>query len=206
MNTACAEDENNGMALTWMKNKAVTINNFIAGSIAVKANNHFYNRFICVGPHGEIFRYDKKHLFSYGKENNHYSPGNAPLTFSIGDWSIRAMVCYDLRFPVWSRNNDDYDVLLVVANWPQARIHHWDALLRARAIENQCYVVAVNRVGTDGNNLVYNGHSVVYDMNGQLLLNLEDAAGIGSVTLDKDILTAFRQQYRFLQDRDAFSL
>ena len=206
MNTSFAEDAKDGDALRWMKKKAATLNTFVAGSIAVKANNHFYNRFICVGPLGEIFQYDKKHLFSYGKENNHYSPGNAPLTFSIGDWRIRAIVCYDLRFPVWSRNNDDYDVLLVVANWPQARIHHWDALLRARAIENQCYVVAVNRVGTDGNNLVYNGHSVVYDMNGQLLLNLEDAAGIGSVTLDKDILTDFRKQYRFLQDRDAFSL
>lgn len=206
MNTTFAEDEKQGVALTWMKKKAAALNTFIAGSIAVKAGEQFYNRFICVGPQGEIFQYDKKHLFSYGKENNHYAPGNKQLTFSIQDWKIRAIVCYDLRFPVWSRNNDDYDVLLVVANWPQARIHHWDALLRARAIENQCYVAAVNRIGTDGNHLVYNGHSVVYDMNGQLLLDLEDAAGIGSVTLDKDILTQFRQQYRFLQDRDAFSL
>ena len=204
MNTTFAEDEKEGVALTWMKKKAAALNTFIAGSISVKADNHFYNRFICAGPNGEIFQYDKKHLFSYGKENNHYSPGNKQLTFSIQDWKIRAIVCYDLRFPVWSRNNDDYDVLLVVANWPQVRIHHWDALLRARAIENQCYVAAVNRIGTDGNHLIYNGHSVVYDMNGQLLLDLEDKEGIGSVTLNKDILTQFRQQYRFLQDRDAF--
>jgi len=206
MNTAFAEDEKEGVAITWMKKQAVALNTFIAGSIAVKAGNQFYNRFICVGPKGEISQYDKKHLFSYGKENNHYSPGNKQLTFSIHDWKIRAIVCYDLRFPVWSRNNDDYDLLLVVANWPQARIHHWDALLRARAIENQCYVAAVNRIGTDGNNLIYNGHSVVYDMNGQLLLDLAEKEGMGSVTLDKEILTQFRQQYRFLQDRDAFSL
>ena len=124
------------------------------------------------------------------------------MTFQIGDWKIMPIICYDLRFPAWCRNVDDYDVLLVVANWPQARIHHWDALLRARAIENQCYVVAVNRVGKDGNNLVYNGHSTVYDMNGNAILEMESKEEIGRAELRKEDLLHFRNQYRFLQDRD----
>jgi predicted amidohydrolase len=193
-------------AFGWMKRKSAELQMHIAGSIAVKDGDQYFNRFYCVSPAGEIQRYDKKHLFSYGKEDHHYAPGHQQLTFQLGDWKIRAIVCYDLRFPVWCRNNDNYDILLVVANWPEARIHHWDALLKARAIENQCYVVGVNRVGTDGNQLDYPGHSAVYDMNGLGRLEMTSRVGIEKVILEKDQLTQFRTQYRFLQDRDQFSL
>ena len=194
------------IAFNWMKRKSAELQMHIAGSVAVKDGDQYYNRFYCVSPSGEFHRYDKRHLFSYGKEDHHYAPGHQQLTFQLGDWKIRAIVCYDLRFPVWCRNNDDYDILLVVANWPEPRIHHWDALLKARAIENQCYVVGVNRVGTDGNQLVYPGHSTVYDMNGQPRLEMASRVGIEKVTLEKEQLTHFRTQYRFLQDRDQFSL
>jgi predicted amidohydrolase len=189
-----------------MTRKSAELQMHIAGSVAVKDGDQYYNRFYCVSPSGEVHRYDKKHLFSYGKEDHHYAPGHQQLTFQLGDWKIRAIVCYDLRFPVWCRNNDNYDILLVVANWPEARIHHWDALLKARAIENQCYVVGVNRVGTDGNNLVYPGHSAVYDMNGLERLDMASRVGIEKVILEKDQLSHFRTQYRFLQDRDQFNL
>jgi len=206
MNTDEAAEEINGIALKWMLRKADELQTHISGSIAVKDGVQFYNRFYCVGPNGEQNQYDKKHLFSYGKEDHHYSPGQQQLTFQLGEWRIRAIVCYDLRFPVWCRNTDNYDILLMVANWPEARIHHWDALLTARAIENQCYVVGVNRIGTDGNKLVYNGHSAVYDMNGKAVLEMESKEGIGKAVLDKQSLIQFRQQYRFLQDRDQFTL
>ena len=199
-------DDADGIAFNWMKRKSAELKMHIAGSVAVKDSDQYYNRFYDVSPTGEIHRYDKRHLFSYGKEDHHYAPGHQQLTFQLGDWKIRAIVCYDLRFPVWCRNNDDYDILLVVANWPEARIHHWDALLKARAIENQCYVVGVNRVGTDGNQLVYPGHSAVYDMNGQPRLEMASQIAIGRVILEKEKLTHFRQQYRFLQDRDQFNL
>jgi predicted amidohydrolase len=186
-----------------MKQTAAQRNAHIAGSLSIKNHNAHYNRFFCFTPSGNFHHYDKKHLFSYGKEEQHYTAGDKRMTFEIRDWKIMPIVCYDLRFPAWCRNTVDYDILLVVANWPQARIHHWDALLRARAIENQCYVIAVNRTGTDGNNLVYNGHSAVYDMNGMQLLDMESAEDMGQVELHKDELQDFRQRYRFLQDRDA---
>ena len=116
------------------------------------------------------------------------------------------IVCYDLRFPVWCRNTDAYDLMVVVANWPIARIHHWDALLKARAIENQSFVAAVNRIGKDENGLQYNGHSGIYDMNGQEILSLGEKEGIGHLVLDKTVLTLYRDQFRFLQDQDPFTL
>jgi len=137
MHTATMAEENHGLAYTWMQTASTQHHMHIAGSIAVKDGDQFYNRFYCVSPNGDTHQYDKRHLFSYGKEDHHYSPGHQQLTFQIGEWKIRALVCYDLRFPAWCRNTDAYDVMVVVANWPEPRIHHWDALLRARAIENQ---------------------------------------------------------------------
>ena len=205
MHSAYAQDMH-GSALEWMIRKASVTQCHIAGSLAIKENGLRFNRFFCVSPQGDIHHYDKKHLFSYGRENQHYSPGSHPLTFKIGNWKIRAIICYDLRFPVWCRNTDAYDLLLVVANWPEARIHHWDTLLRARAIENQSYVVGVNRLGTDGNHLVYNGHSAGYDMNGHSLLEMGVGEGIGHLVMDMEKLKQFRLQYPFLQDQDKFSL
>lgn len=195
-----------GPALEWMQTQAARYDTAVAGSIAVKDGGQYYNRWYCVLPEGGITTYDKRHLFSYGREDQHYTPGNVQATLTWRGWKIRPIICYDLRFPVWMRNVDDYDLLVVVANWPQARIHHWDALLKARAIENQCYVAAVNRVGTDGNGLQYNGHSGVFDMNGQGILMCDETEGLKTVAIDRQALTAFREQFRFLQDRDHFRL
>ena len=196
-----------GPALQWMKDKAATYNIHIAGSVAVTEDRSCFNRFYIVSPVGEVHSYDKRHLFSYGNENQYYTPGREKMIFYLNQWRIRPIICYDLRFPAWCRYTDDYDILLVVANWPAARIHHWDALLPARAIENQSYVVAVNRAGTDGNNLHYPGHSRVYDMNGSVLWAMDESREVlEKVVLDKNALLDFRAQYPFLQDRDRFTL
>lgn len=194
-----------GPALLWMTEQAEKRNSALAGSIALRDGRHFYNRWYCVFPDGHIVQYDKKHLFSFGGEDLQYTPGNEKILLEIKGWKIRPIICYDLRFPVWCRNTDDYDLLIVVANWPTPRIHHWDALLKARAIENQCYVAAVNRIGTDGNNLPYCGHSSIYDMNGQDVVLFGEDEGFQTLTLDKSLLNTFRDKFRFLQDRDHFT-
>ncbi len=196
----------NGTAHQWMIQQAIKMNTPIAGSISVKEGSQYYNRWYCAYPDGKLTQYDKKHLFSYGKEHLHYTPGHSKAIFEINGWRIMPIICYDLRFPVWCRNTDSYDLMVVVANWPTPRIHHWDSLLKARAIENQSYVAAVNRIGEDGNGLAFNGHSSIYDMNGQQLLNLGEKEEVGTLILNKEILTSYREQYRFLQDRDPFSI
>ena len=193
-----------GPALSWMKQMAKEKNSVLAGSVSVKDGSQFYNRCYFTFPDNEVSHYDKKHLFSFGKEDQHYTPGADQITVDINGWKIRPIICYDLRFPAWCRNTVDYDLLLVVANWPVPRIHHWDALLKARAIENQSYVVGVNRTGTDGNGLAYNGHTSVYDMNGMQLLLLDEKETAVNIQLDHSTLKAFRDQFRFLQDRDKF--
>lgn len=199
-------EHTDGPSLHWMKRTAKDKNAVVAGSISTKSDHGFVNRFYFVFPGGDVVHYDKKHLFSYGREDQHYIAGHDQLDAVVNDWKIKPIICYDLRFPVWCRNTNDYDILLVVANWPAARIHHWDALLKARAIENQCYVVAVNRIGTDANGLHYSGHSTVYNMNGDQIVNMDEAAGVNSFSLTKASLYQFREQFRFLQDRDSFSL
>jgi predicted amidohydrolase len=197
---AAAPDK--GPAWQWMAEAAERTGSVICGSLAVADGGRFYNRFHAVGPEGPIAQYDKKHLFTYSGEDKAYTAGNARIAFTVKGWRIMPVICYDIRFPAWCRNTLDYDVLLVVANWPAARIHHWDALLRARAIENQCYVVAVNRTGTDGNGLSYPGHSAVYDMNGESVLFTGGGDGAFDAALDADALTAFRTRFPFLADRD----
>ncbi|MBK9982235.1 MAG: amidohydrolase [Saprospiraceae bacterium] len=195
-----------GPALNWMIENARRHNFVIGGSVAVEDNGQFFNRWYGVYPDGKVVSYDKKHLFSFGKEDLHYTPGQTRPLIEISGWKIMPIVCYDLRFPVWCRNTSGYDVLVVVANWPTPRIHHWDALLRARAIENQSYVAAVNRIGSDGNGLQYPGHSSIHDMNGSTLMDLKDQEGIGVYTLDQLALTQYRDHFRFLQDQDKFTV
>ena len=189
-----------------MMGKAQRMGKAICGSISTRDGNQFYNRFHCVFPDGQFFSYDKRHLFSYGKENLHYTPGAQRNIFNYDGWKIRPVICYDLRFPAWCRNTNEYDLLLIVANWPAARIHHWDVLITARGIENQCYVAAVNRVGQDGNQLQYPGHSQVVDMNGHSLLKMNADQTIGNSIISMDALRAFRDKFRFLQDRDHYIL
>lgn len=195
-----------GSALEWMLMQAKERNTAIAGSISVAEGTKYFNRWYCAFADGQVARYDKKHLFSYGREDQHYTAGNSKILIDIKGWKIMPVICYDLRFPAWCRNTDSYDLMMVVANWPVARIHHWDALLKARAIENQSYVAAVNRIGTDANGLQYNGHSAVFDMNGQEILSLGEKEGFAKLVLDKQLLNAYRDQFRFLQDRDPFTI
>ena len=195
-----------GTALSWMITNSKRLNTAIAGSVSVADGRKYYNRFYFVHPEGHVDQYDKKHLFSYGKENDHYQSGLERITIDYMGWKIMPIICYDLRFPVWCRNNVDYDLMIVVANWPSARVHHWDALIRARAIENQSYIAAVNRIGVDGNGLQYPGHSCIIDMNGNTVMELGEREVLGIFTLEKDLLTEYRQHFRFLQDQDAFEL
>lgn len=206
MQTDEVSENEPGPALSWMIAYAQKLNSAIAGSVSVEDKGQYYNRLYFVHPDGRVDHYDKKHLFSYGKEDDHYTPGNERKVIDYKGWRIMPVICYDLRFPVWSRNNLNYDLMIIVANWPAPRIHHWDALLKARAIENQCYLAAVNRIGKDGNGLEYPGHSAVIDMNGISLISMDDKAGVEKIAIEKDTLEHYREHYRFLQDRDAFQI
>ncbi len=196
-----------GETIKWMQKIALENNTAIAGSIIILEDNKYYNRFIFVHPSGEINKYDKRHLFVLIGEDKVYTSGKEKLIVTYKGWRICPLICYDLRFPIWSRNVEDYDVLLYVANWPKPRIAAWDALLKARSIENLCYTIGVNRVGIDGNNLEYSGHSVAYDSLGKKLThiktNLEDKAVI---TLSKKHINEVRNKLNFLNDKDAFEL
>jgi len=195
-----------GAAWAWMRDRAASLDAVICGSLAVRDGDRYVNRFYALFPDGSSATYDKRHLFAYGGEDAVYSPGDQRVRFRLGDWMVRPVVCYDLRFPAWCRNTGgDDDLLVVVANWPATRIHHWDALARARAIENQCYVAVVNRTGHDGNGLEYPGHSAVYDMNGEALLAPSTWPGRSDASLDRAALHAFRARFPFLADRDRLS-
>ena len=180
----------------------------IAGSIIIHEDDHFYNRLIWMLPNGEYGYYDKRHLFAYGDENNHYTPGDKRLIASVNGWKINLQVCYDLRFPVWSRQqaNDkpEYDVLVYVANWPERRNHAWKTLLAARAIENQCYVIGVNRTGNDGNNVYHSGNSSVINALGEVLYHKAHDEDIYTIQLDKQHLEETRSKFPFWKDADKF--
>ena len=192
--------------LQWMKRKASQRNCAIAGSIATKADGRFYNRFYFVHPDGNVQWYDKKHLFTYGGEHLHYTPGTERVVVTFRGVRILLQVCYDLRFPVWSRNRGDYDAVIYVASWPSSRAAAWKALLRARAIENQCYVIAVNRVGEDPN-CKYTGGSAIIDPYGQTLAACEDGmAGGASAIVDMEELETFRKKFPVLKDADSFTI
>ena len=195
-----------GDSVTWMRDMAVKRNAAVCGSIIIADKQQYFNRFICASPAGDLQCYDKRHLFRLADEQDHYAPGNELLTFDLKGWRICPMVCYDLRFPVWSRNRELYDLLLYVANWPDRRHHAWATLLRARAIENLSYVAGVNRTGTDGNDIPYAGGSSIIDFLGEDLANLEDHVGSASADLDLEKLTAFRDRFAFHKDADNFTI
>jgi len=194
-----------GSSITWMQETAVTANSSVCGSLIIEENGHYYNRFIQVSPDGDLQSYDKRHLFRLADEQHHFSPGSQKITIELNGFRICPMVCYDLRFPVWFRNRGDYDLLLCVANWPAVRRDAWNALLRARAIENQAYVAAVNVVGDDGNDVAYAGDSSVYGPEGETLVAASGAPGIFSHTLDKAALEDYRAAFPAWQDADRFS-
>jgi predicted amidohydrolase len=195
-----------GDSVAWMRDMAVKCDAAVCGSIIIADKQQYFNRFICASPAGDLQCYDKRHLFRLADEQDHYAPGNELLTFDLKGWRICPMVCYDLRFPVWSRNRGLYDLLLYVANWPDRRHHAWTTLLRARAIENLSYVAGVNRTGTDGNDIPYAGGSSIIDFLGEDLANLEDHVGSASADLDLEKLTAFRDRFAFHKDADNFTI
>ncbi len=188
--------------LQWMKQKSAEINAAIAGSVAVTSEGKYYNRFYFVKPDGSVSFYDKKHLFTYGGEHLRFTPGQERVVVEFRGVRILLEVCYDLRFPVWSRNRGDYDMILYVASWPTPRVSAWSALLVARAIENQCYVAGVNRVGEDPA-CKYCGSSVVIDPYGKVIASCEDGVECeATVEIDMNALEAFRKKFPVLNDAD----
>lgn len=212
MNTKALAEDMDGETVSWMKRVAAANKIIITGSIIIKENENFYNRLIWMLPNGQYGVYDKRHLFGFGNETEHYSAGNKRLIASVKGWKINLQICYDLRFPVWARqkpankNEAEYDVLIYVANWPERRSHAWKTLLCARAIENQCYVVGVNRVGDDGNNIYHSGNSMVIDPLGQVLYHKAEEEDIFTISLDKEKLNEVRNKFPFLKDGDDFNI
>ncbi len=207
MNANAVAENMEGKAVLWMLKQAEIKDALLIGSLLISENNIFYNRLVVAFPNGRIEYYDKRHLFSYAKEDHVFNPGKEKLIFEYKNFKICPLICYDLRFPVWARNTENYDLLIYVANWPNARIFAWETLLKARAIENLCYVVGVNRVGIDNNNLVYSGHSAVYNTMGETLLDFETGKqDIKTITLQKNHIIETRNKFRFLDDRDEFEI
>jgi predicted amidohydrolase len=197
----------NGETVQWMKNLAQQRNFVVAGSIIVHENEKLYNRFIWAFPDGKTEFYDKRHLFSYGKEHLHYAAGQKRVVLEYKGWRILPQICYDLRFPVWSRNQNDYDLAVYVASWPQPRTWVWEHLLVARAIENQAYVVGVNRVGVDGFGLHYDGKSKIIDPTGSVISPSENPVEqVLQATLNYQTLTQWRNAFPALSDRDEFAI
>ena len=207
MNPEQVAEEIDGKTVKWMQKKASEINSAISGSVIIKESDKFYNRFLFVHPSGKIDYYNKRHLFSLAGEDSVYTSGVEKVVIDYIGWKICPQVCYDLRFPVFARNVENFDLLLYVANWPKPRINAWDTLLKARAIENMCYTIGVNRVGKDANDLEYIGHSAAYDCLGALQGNeIEENEGVKLVQLDKQHIEVTRSKLNFLADRDNFTL
>ncbi len=196
-----------GPTHAWLLEQARRLGAVVTGSLIVQlADGSHRNRLLWARPDGEMLHYDKRHLFRMAGEHEHYSPGERQELFELKGWRVRPLICYDLRFPVWSRDPHDTDLLLYTANWPAPRRQHWNRLLPARAIENLCYVVAVNRIGEDGNALRYAGDSQVLDFQGDSLFNAADADGVFRVRLDAAALAAYRQRFPAYMDADRFEI
>ncbi len=196
-----------GPTLDWLRQQAETLGCALTGSVATATADGYRNRLLFVEPQGRVQQFDKRHLFRMGGEHQHYRAGGARALFEYRGWRILPLICYDLRFPVFSRNRNDYDLLLCVANWPAPRRHPWRTLLQARAVENLCYVAGVNRVGRDGAGLEYSGDSLLVDFKGEPLLDAAPGeAFIRSATLDGSALRQFREQFPAWLDADDFSL
>ncbi len=198
-----------GETVEWMKKISAEKKIILTGSLMVEENGKYFNRLIWMLPNGEFGIYDKRHLFGYAHENEHYSPGNKKLIASVKGWKINLQVCYDLRFPVWARQapgelENKYDLLINVANWPEKRSLAWKTLLRARAIENQSFVVGVNRVGEDGDEISYNGGSTIIDPLGEIMYQKDDEEDIFTFTIEKAKVSETRNRFPFWKDADDF--
>jgi predicted amidohydrolase len=210
-----------GETVQWMKRVAAEKKIILTGSVIIEDGGNYFNRLIWMLPNGQHGVYDKRHRFAYAGEDEHYTAGTKRLIASVKGWKINLLVCYDLRFPVWARQapsqpppkgeeknsaDAEYDVLIYVANWPEKRINAWKTLLQARAIENQCYVVGVNRVGNDGNDIHYSGESMIVDPMGEVLYTKKEDEDIFTMALDKTHLQNVREKLPFLKDADGFQI
>ena len=193
--------------VNWMKSMAAKKNSAVTGSVIIKEKDNYYNRLLFVHPSGETDIYDKRHTFTYAGEDKVFASGNKKLIVNYKGWKICPLICYDLRFPVWSRNLEDYDVLLYTANWPTPRMVAWTSLLKARAIENMCYCIGVNRVGTDFLGNEFSGYSGAYDAMGEKISTIQpNMEQLEVVILDKNHIISNRERFQFLNDRDDFIL
>ncbi len=205
MNPIPFAESMDGITVQWMKENALKKNSALCGSIIIEEGGKYFNRFIWINPDGSIQFYDKRHLFSFAGENENYTPGDSKLVIDYKGYKICALICYDLRFPVWSRNVENYDVLIYVANWPSKRRLAWRSLLVARAIENQCYVIGVNRVGIDGNNIVYNGDTSIINALGETLYINSQSEDVFTTSISISDLSKIRNLFPFLKDKDNFN-
>ncbi|MBU6340898.1 MAG: amidohydrolase [Bacteroidetes bacterium] len=208
MEAARLAEAMDGPTLAWMQEQAARGQMAVTGSFICVEEGRYYNRLLWVEPSGAYHFYNKRHLFGLGSEDKTYQAGDKRLVVNWKGWNICPLVCYDLRFPVWSRNaaEDPYDLLVYLANWPQVRAQHWRSLLIARAIENQAFVAAVNLVGTDGKGLVYQGDSTIIDFSGQPMCQISHCEGVFIAELSMAALAAYRKQLPFLKDGDTFRL
>jgi omega-amidase len=206
MNPETVAEIMDGKTMGWLQSLAKAKKTAITGSLIIADNNNFYNRLVFVFPSGEIQFYDKRHLFTLAGEDKVYTSGTQKLIVDYLGWKICPLVCYDLRFPVFARNVENYDLLLYVANWPKPRINAWDILIKARSVENMCYTIGVNRNGVDNANLEYVGHSQVVDFLGNYILEPQETEGIFIVEFDKEKMSNARNKLGFLNDRDSFEI
>ncbi|WP_104735330.1 amidohydrolase [Hanstruepera ponticola] len=207
MNAEAVAETMDGKSVAWMKNHAMQLDTALMGSLIIKENDKFYNRMIFAFPDGYIVTYDKSHTFSLAGEDKVFEAGKEKVIIDYKGWKLCPLICYDLRFPVWSRNTAEYDVVIYVANWPKPRIAAWDALLKARAIENMSYAVGVNRIGIDDKQNEYCGHSAVYDVLGNNITPIRpNKDQIETVTLEKKHITYYREKLKFLNDKDTFTI
>lgn len=213
MKPALFAEEMNGFSMQWMQESSAALKTVICGSLIIKEKKKYYNRFIWMQPDGQYQYYDKRHLFRMGGEEKVYTAGKKKIIIPFKGWNICPFICYDLRFPIWSRNKNnssgipEYDLAIYVANWPAVRTFPWQQLLTARAIENQSFTIGVNRVGKDGNAMDHDGHSVLLDMTGKPLLQMKaKKQSIATITIDKKPLLEFRKKFPALKDADQFRI
>lgn len=207
MNADVVAETMDGTTISWMKDLAQKIQTAIVGSIVITEDGKYFNRLLFVEPSGKLSYYDKRHTFTLAGEHEVYTAGESKLILDYKGWKICPLICYDLRFPVWARNTNDYDVLLYVANWPVPRIDAWDTLLKARAIENMSYCIGVNRIGVDGINVKYCGSSACFDILGKKISEIPLNQEVTEVvTLSKNHIRKYRNALKFLDDKDDFNL
>jgi omega-amidase len=206
MNAEDLAEDMDGKTMQWMREKAAEFNAVITGTLMIKENGNFYNRLIWMNPDGTYQKYDKRHLFSLAGEEKVFTAGTEKLIVELKGWKIAPFICYDLRFPVWLRNkNNGYDLLIVLANWPEKRAQHWRALIPARAIENQSFIIALNRVGHDGNGVYYCGDTTCLNPNGNTIYYKRDEEDLYTFTINKDEVNNVRDEMPFLIDADKFT-